>query len=44
MNDVDVYGTMSSFASSLAVERGGERLQEREEIGAAFIVVAWWSI
>jgi hypothetical protein len=32
----------SSFASSLAAERGGKRLQAREEIGAHFIGTESW--
>jgi hypothetical protein len=37
MDSVSVCGAASSFASSLAAERGGKRLQAREEIGAPFI-------
>jgi hypothetical protein len=37
MDSVGVCGAASSFASSLAAERGGKRLQAREEIGAPFI-------
>jgi hypothetical protein len=44
MDGVGVCGSASSFASSLAAEREGKRVQEREEVGATFIGAEGWRI
>jgi hypothetical protein len=44
MNGAGICGAASSFASSLAAEREGERAQEKEEVGATFIGAEGWHI